>query len=56
MNNYNRPADAGDRKFIYEGCTKLNASLNRADWFKEMVCFRPGRSKVRLERDIFIIS
>lgn len=54
--DYNRKVSAGDSKFIYEGCVKLNASIKRAEIVKEMVGLRPGRSQVRLERDTFTTS
>lgn len=56
LNDYNRNVDAGDRKFIYEGCIALNASIKRAEIIKEMVGLRPGRNQVRLERDTYTTS
>lgn len=56
MNDYNRNVDAGDRKFIYEGCIGMNASIKRAEIVKEMVGLRPGRNQVRLERDTYTTS
>lgn len=56
VNDYNTNVDAGDRKFIYEGCIRMNASIKRAEIVKEMVGLRPGRSQVRLERDTFTTS
>lgn len=56
LNDYNTTVDADDRKFIYEGCIKMNASIKRAEIISEMVGLRPGRSQVRLERDIFTTS
>ncbi|XP_055294813.1 D-aspartate oxidase-like [Sitodiplosis mosellana] len=53
LNDYNQNVDAGDRKFIYEGCIGMNASIKRAEIVKEMVGLRPGRSQVRLERDTY---
>lgn len=56
LDDYNRKVDAADTKFIYEGCIKMNASINRAKIVKEMVGLRPGRVQVRLEHDSFITS
>lgn len=55
-NDYNTNVDVDDRKFIYGGCCRLNASIKRVEVIKEMVGLRPGRSKVRLERDTFTTS
>lgn len=56
LNDYNRNVDAGDRKFIYEGCIGMNASIKRAEIVKEMVGLRPGRNQLRLERDTYTTS
>lgn len=55
-NDYNKEIDANDRAFIHEGCTKLNPSLKHAEIVRDTVGLRPGRSQVRLERDIFTTS
>lgn len=49
VNDYNTNVNADDRKFIYDGCIRMNASIKRAEIVKDMVGLRPGRSQVRLE-------
>lgn len=56
VDDYNQNVDADDRRFIYDGCIKLNASIKRAEIINEMVGLRPGRNHVRLERDTFVTS
>lgn len=47
---------AEDRRHIFEGCLKLNPSVKHAEIVKDMVGLRPGRTEVRLERDVHITS
>lgn len=55
-NDYNSNVNDDDRRFIYDGCIKLIPSIKRAEIEIERVGLRPGRSEVRVERDIFITS
>lgn len=55
-NNYNKNVNADDRRHIYEGCLKLNPLVKDAEIIKDMVGLRPGRTEVRLEREIFTTS
>lgn len=55
-NDYNTNVNDDDTHFIYDGCIKLIPSIKRAEIVMEKVGLRPGRSSVRLERDIFTTS
>lgn len=55
-NNYNMSVVAADRRHILEGCAKLNPLVKDAEIVKDMVGLRPGRTEVRLERDVFVTS
>lgn len=55
-NDYNTNVDVDDRNFIYDGCIRLIPSIKSAEIVKEMVGLRPGRDKVRIERDVFDTS
>lgn len=56
VNDYNTNVDVDDRKFIYDGCMKINPAIKGAEIVLEKVGLRPGRNRVRLERDIFNTS
>lgn len=56
VNNYSLNVCAKDRRHIYEGCVKLNPSVKDAEIVEDMVGLRPGRTEVRLERDVHITS
>lgn len=55
-NDYNTNVNDDDTHFIYDGCTKLILSIKRAEIVMEKVGLRPGRNRVRLERNIFTTS
>lgn len=55
-NDYNTNVDVDDRNFIYNGCIRLMPSIKGAEIVGEKVGLRPGRDKVRLERDVFNTS
>lgn len=55
-NNYNTNVDIDDRKFIFDGCVRMMPSLKHAEIVGDMVGLRPGRTQVRLERDVFKTS
>lgn len=55
-NNDNTNVNIDDTRFIYDGCVRLNASIKHAQIIKEQVGLRPGRTQVRLERDVFSTS
>lgn len=54
--DYNTNVNDDDTHFIYDGCTKLIPSIKRADIVVEIVGLRPGRNRVRLERNLFTTS
>lgn len=55
-NNYNTNVDIDDRKFIFDGCVRMMPALKHAEIVGDMVGLRPGRTQVRLERDVFKTS
>lgn len=56
VNDYNTNVDVDDRRFIYDGCMKLNPAIKGADIIVEKVGLRPGRNRVRIEQDVFNTS
>lgn len=54
--DYNTAVNEDDKKFIHDGCIRINKSIKRAPIVNEMVGLRPGRSSVRLERDQYTTS
>lgn len=55
-NNYSKYVSVEDRRHIYEGCFEICPSLKDAEIIGESVGLRPGRTEIRLERDIYITS
>lgn len=55
-NDYNTNVNDDDTHFIYDGCIKLIPSIKRAEIAFSKVGLRPGRNRVRLERNIFTTS
>lgn len=41
---------------MFEGCAKLDPSIKDAEIIKEQVGLRPGRTELRLERDVHVTS
>lgn len=56
VDNYSLDVNADDRRHILEGCAKLDPSVKDAEIIEDMVGLRPGRTEVRLERDVHITS
>lgn len=56
VNDYNINVDIDDKNFIFNGCVKLNPTIKRAEIVMDKVGLRPGRDKVRLEREVFKTS
>ena len=52
QNNWDLDISEEDRDFILEKCSKLIPELKEADIIEELVGLRPGRSSVRLEKDM----
>lgn len=48
--------NADDRRFILDGCIKLDPSIKHAEIIADQVGLRPGRTELRLERDVHITS
>lgn len=55
-NDYNEQLNDDDRHFIYGGCITFVPSMKRAEIVMEKVGLRPGRNRVRLERDVYATS
>lgn len=56
VNDYNTNVDVDDKAFIYDGCIRMIPSIKRAEIAMEKVGLRPGRNKVRIEREVFDTS
>lgn len=52
-NDFNTNVDVKDSKFIMDGCYEIIPGLKNAPILKEWVGLRPGRSSVRLEKEIW---
>lgn len=55
-NNHSLNVDVNDKRSIYDGCVRLNASLKRAEIVADKVGLRPARTEVRLERETYTTS
>ena len=51
-NDWSLDARIEDREYILEKCIKLIPELKNAEIIEDMVGLRPGRSEVRLEKEI----
>lgn len=56
VDNYSLYVNADDRRHILEGCAKFDPSIKDAEIIDDMVGLRPGRTEVRLERDLHLTS
>lgn len=53
-NDWSLDSRIEDRDYILEKCTKLIPELKNAEIIEDMVGLRPGRSEVRLEKEILL--